>query len=96
MPVRHGSKNLGGVLTQAAVLSGLSDGNESNPVKRGAWLARKIIAEPPDPPPPNVPESSESDKEAKARTLRERIEQHRNQEELRTVPPEDRSVGLAV
>ena len=34
---------------------GLSDGRESNPVKRGAWLARKIIAEPPADPPPNVP-----------------------------------------
>ena len=79
VPVRHGSKNLGGVLTHAAVLSGLSDGNESNPVKRGAWLARKIIAEPPDPPPPNVPDLP-NDKKAKAMTLRERLEQHRNQE----------------
>ena len=36
-------------------MAGLSDGRESNPVKRGAWLARKIIAEPPADPPPNVP-----------------------------------------
>ncbi len=77
VPVRHESKVLGGVLTQAAVLSGLSDGRESNPVKRGAWLARKIIAEPPEPPPPNVPELG---KEEKGKTLRERLEQHRNQE----------------
>ena len=76
-PVRHGSKNLGGVLTQAAVLSGLSDGNQSNPVKRGAWLARKIIAEPPDPPPPNVPDLARAEE---AKTLRERLQQHRNQE----------------
>ncbi|MDA0812340.1 MAG: DUF1592 domain-containing protein [Verrucomicrobia bacterium] len=41
-PIRHGNEHLGGILTLAAVLSGLSDGNESNPVKRGAWLARKI------------------------------------------------------
>jgi hypothetical protein len=60
-----------------AVLAGLSDGNESNPVKRGAWLARKIIAEPPDPPPPNVPDLP---REKEAKTLRERLEQHRNQE----------------
>jgi hypothetical protein len=77
VPVRHGSESLGGVLTQAAVLSGLSDGNESNSVKRGAWLARKIIAEPPEPPPPNVPELPGSQE---AKTLRERLEQHRNQE----------------
>jgi hypothetical protein len=80
VPVRHESETLGGLLTQVAVLSGLSDGSESNPVKRGAWLARKIIAEPPEPPPPNVPELP-NDKEAKARTLRERLEQHRNQED---------------
>ena len=76
-PVSHESKTLGGVLTQAAVLSGLSDGNESNPVKRGAWLARKIIAEPPDPPPPNVPDLPGTNE---AKTLRERLEQHRNQQ----------------
>ena len=75
VPITHGRKELGGVLTQAAIMAGLSDGRESNPVKRGAWLARKIIAEPPAPPPPNVPTLKE---EAKL-TLRERLEQHRNQ-----------------
>ena len=74
--VRHENESLGGVLTQAAILSGLSDGSESNPVKRGAWLARKIIAEPPEPPPPNVPELSDDDE---AKSLRERLEMHRNQ-----------------
>ncbi len=71
----HSRPELGGVLTEAAIMAGLSDGRESNPVKRGAWLARKIIAEPPADPPPNVPAL----KEDKAHTLRERIEQHRNQ-----------------
>jgi hypothetical protein len=73
--VPHGRKDLGGVLTQAAVLAGLSDGRESNPVKRGAWLARKIIAEPPADPPPNVPALKESEK---GLTLRQRLEQHRD------------------
>ena len=78
IPILHGRRELGGVLTQAAILAGLSDGRESNPVKRGAWLARKIIAEPPDPPPPNVPALKE-DEESKKLTLRQRIERHRNQ-----------------
>jgi len=68
---------LGGVLTQAAIMAGLSDGRESNPVKRGAWLARKIVAEPPADPPPNVPALKEDTSEKL--TLRQRIEQHRNQ-----------------
>ncbi|MDP6859909.1 MAG: DUF1592 domain-containing protein, partial [Verrucomicrobiales bacterium] len=75
--LQHDSTSLGGILTQAAILAGLSDGRESNPIKRGAWLARKIIAEPPDDPPPNVPELPE-DNETKL-TLREKLEQHRNQ-----------------
>jgi len=76
VPIRHEDRNLGGILSQASILAGLSDGRESNPVKRGAWLARKIIAEPPDPPPPNVPQIMEDDKTL---TLREKLERHRNQ-----------------
>ena len=71
----HGRPELGGVLTQSAILAGLSDGRESNPVKRGAWLARKIIAEPPADPPPNVPALKEDEK---GLTLRQRLEQHRS------------------
>ena len=74
--IPHGRRELGGVLTQAAIMAGLSDGRESNPVKRGAWLARKIIAEPPDDPPPNVPALKEDTQQL---TLRERLERHRNQ-----------------
>ncbi len=76
VPIHHGRPELGGVLTQAAIMAGLSDGRESNPVKRGAWLARKIIAEPPDDPPPNVPDL-EADTEGLS--LRRRLEQHRDQ-----------------
>ncbi len=76
--VPHRSKHLGGLLTQASILAGLSNGRESNPVKRGAWLARKIIAEPPDDPPPNVPELP--GEEQSSLTLREKLERHRNQE----------------
>lgn len=73
--IPHRRADLGGVLTQPAIMAGLSDGRESNPVKRGAWLARKIVAEPPDDPPPNVPTLSQD----LQLSLRERLEQHRNQ-----------------
>ncbi|MFO0797587.1 MAG: DUF1592 domain-containing protein [Gemmataceae bacterium] len=75
VPVKHGRRELGGVLTQPAVLAGLSDGREPNPVKRGAWLARRIVAEPPDDPPPNVPALQDDTKKL---SLRERLEKHRN------------------
>ena len=77
VPLKHENENLGGVLTQASILAGLSDGRESNPIKRGAWLARKIIAEPPEDPPPNVPQLKDDD--GAKLTLREKLKRHRNQ-----------------
>ena len=78
VPIKHGQEYLGGVLTNAGILAGLSDGRESNPIKRGAWVARKIIAEPPDDPPPNVPRIKEDD--GTQLTFRQKLEQHRNQQ----------------
>ncbi|MEY4176824.1 MAG: hypothetical protein RLY70_398 [Planctomycetota bacterium] len=76
VPIGHSRPELGGVLSQAAIMAGLSDGREPNAIKRGAWLARKIVAEPPDDPPPNVPALKEETKNA---PLRLRLEQHRSQ-----------------
>ncbi|AMV21005.1 DUF1592 domain-containing protein [Planctomyces sp. SH-PL14] len=73
--IPHGRRDLGGLLTQPAILAGLSDGREANPIKRGAWIARRLVAEPPDDPPPNVPMVKEDPK----LSLRERLEVHRNQ-----------------
>ena len=78
VPIKHSQDDLGGVLTQAGILAGLSDGRESNPIKRGAWVARKIVAQPPDDPPPNVPQLPQDD--GKHLTLREKLEQHRHQQ----------------
>lgn len=69
-------RDSGGVLTQAAILAGLANGRESNPIRRGAWLARRIISEPPEDPPPNVPQIREDDSSL---SLREKLERHRNQ-----------------
>jgi hypothetical protein len=76
--IKHEGRTLGGLLSQAGILAGLSDGRESNPVKRGAWLARKMIAEPPDDPPPNVPALPADD--GARLTLRQKIERHRDQQ----------------
>ncbi len=76
IPVQHGRKDLGGLLMEASIMAGLSDGREANPVKRGAWMARKIIAEPPNDPPPNVPALKE---DTTGMTLRQRLEAHRTQ-----------------
>ena len=91
--IPHGRRELGGVLTQAAIMAGLSDGRESNPVKRGAWLARRIIAEPPDDPPPNVPALKEDDAAAHAPRAAGAASQPAR---LPSMSHEDRSVGRGV
>ncbi|MEE2641354.1 MAG: DUF1592 domain-containing protein [Planctomycetota bacterium] len=48
----------GGLLGMAAIHAMGSDGVESSPVERGAWVLRKLLNDPPPPAPPNVPQLS--------------------------------------
>ena len=48
----------GGLLGTAAVLAMGSDGIDSSPVERGAWVLRYLLNDPPPPAPPNVPQLS--------------------------------------
>ena len=45
----------GGLLGQAAVHTLTANGTVTSPVKRGAWVLRELLDEPPEPPPPNIP-----------------------------------------
>lgn len=45
----------GGLLGQASVLKVTANGTVTSPVKRGAWVLRAILADPPGPPPPGIP-----------------------------------------
>ncbi len=68
----------GGILTQAAVLKVTANGTVTSPVKRGVWVQRQILGQPPDPPPPNVP-AIEPDVRG-ATTIRELLVKHRDVE----------------
>lgn len=68
----------GGLLTQAGLLAMNSDGKDSHPLKRGIWLLERLLNDPPPPPPPAVPEIDLSDPEILKLTLKERMEDHRN------------------
>ena len=48
----------GGLLGMAAIHAMGSDGIESSPVERGAWVLRHLLNDPPPPAPPNVPQLS--------------------------------------
>jgi hypothetical protein len=54
VPVPEGSP-YGGILTQGAVLKVSANGSSTSPVIRGAWVAERLLGQPPPPPPPSVP-----------------------------------------
>lgn len=63
-----------GVLTQGAILTLTSNPTRTSPVKRGKYVLENILGTPPPPAPPNVPELQEVKLTG---TLRQRLEQHR-------------------
>lgn len=65
----------GGLLTHGSVLTVTSNPTRTSPVKRGKWILDVLLNEPPPPAPPNVPEL---DKGPLTGSLRERLEQHRD------------------
>lgn len=69
----------GGLLTQAGLLAMNSDGKDSHPLKRGIWVLERLLNDPPPPPPPAVPKVDLADPEIAKLTLKQRIENHRNQ-----------------
>ena len=67
----------GGLLGMAAIHAMGSNGVESSPVERGAWVLRHLLHDPPPPAPPNVPQLSRlADKPL---TTRERLAAHREE-----------------
>ncbi len=67
----------GGVLTHASILTLTSNPTRTSPVKRGKWILENILGTPPPPPPPGVEELMEEEETELLGTLRERMEQHR-------------------
>lgn len=68
----------GGVLTHASILTGLSDGKDGHPIKRGVWLLRNLLDDPPPAPPPNVPELNREEPKLKNLTIAQALELHRD------------------
>ncbi len=68
-----------GLLGKGAVLLRTSYGDRTSPVLRGAWVLDKLMGTPPSPPPPNVATTLDQKAGEKPRTIRARLEQHREQ-----------------
>jgi hypothetical protein len=67
-----------GLLGKAAVLMRTSYGDRTSPVLRGAWVLDKIIGTPPTEPPPNVGSNLAEPSAAAPKTVRQRLEAHRD------------------
>ena len=70
-PARHG------LLGKAAVLLRTSYGDRTSPVLRGAWILEKLMGTPPAPPPPGVETDLSNVEGEQPKTIRVRLEQHR-------------------
>ena len=68
----------GGLLGQAGLLAMNSNGKDSNPLKRGIWMLENLLNDPPPPPPPAVPEIDLADPKILKLTLKQRMEDHRD------------------
>ena len=79
-----------GLLGQGSFLTVTSAANRTSPVTRGAWILENLLGSPPPLPPPNVPPLPETTNgqgiKKVATSVRERMEQHRDQSALQGLP----------
>jgi hypothetical protein len=68
----------GGLLGQASILTVTSYPNRTSVVLRGKWLLANMLGAPPPPPPADVPSLKDPGQDGQPHSLRDRMEQHRN------------------
>jgi len=72
-----------GLLGKGAVLLRTSYGDRTSPVLRGAWVLDKLMGTPPSPPPPNTATDLSQKAGETPKTVRARLEQHRDKASCR-------------
>lgn len=85
----------GGILSMAGLLTYLSDGTRTLPVRRGAWILEQIFNDPPPPPPPSAGEIQPNVK-GQNLSVRQRLEQHRNEATCASCHQKIDPLGLAL
>ena len=67
-----------GLLGKGGILAVTSYPNRTSPVLRGKWVLANLLGSPPPEPPPNVPALKDVGPTGQPASVRERLEQHRN------------------
>lgn len=88
---------LGGVITNAAVMTMTSGPLRTKPITRGAWVASVIFNDPPKPPPADVPPlDATAHPEASQLTLRQMLAAHRERADCRGCHEQIDPLGFAL
>ncbi|HET9218368.1 MAG TPA: DUF1592 domain-containing protein [Terriglobia bacterium] len=85
-----------GLLGKAAVQMRTSYGDRTSPVLRGAWVLEKLMGSPPTPPPPDTATDLSQKAGEQPKTVRARLEQHRDNATCRTCHGVIDPTGLAL
>ncbi|WP_166820480.1 DUF1592 domain-containing protein [Thalassoroseus pseudoceratinae] len=85
----------GGLLGMSVFLTKNSPGLRTSPVKRGYWVARRLLGENIPPPPPNVPDLPEDETKLGELSLRDVLARHRDHESCAGCHKRFDSLGLA-
>jgi hypothetical protein len=85
-----------GLLGKGAVLLRTSYGDRTSPVLRGAWVLDKLLGTPPTPPPPDTATDLSQKAGEQPKTVRARLEQHRDKATCRMCHGVIDPTGLAL
>src|SRR5678809_1206016 len=89
-------KERAGLLGKAAVLMRTSYADRTSPVLRGAWVLDKLLGTPPTPPPPDTATDLSQKAGEQPKTVRARLEQHRDKASCRQCHGVIDPTGLAL
>jgi hypothetical protein len=89
-------ENRRGLLGQASILSLTSISNRTSPVTRGKYVMEVLLGTPPPAPPPNVPALKDNGDSGKVLSVRERMEQHRQNEPCKSCHKMMDPIGFAL
>ena len=85
----------GGVLGMAGLMTYLADGTRTLPMRRGSWVLRELMNDPPNNPPPNAGEI-QPNTSGKNLTVRQRLELHRRDDVCASCHAKIDPYGLAL